>query len=57
MAMLMSLVTQIINWINTLFKKFLGDGGSDYSQYFMIGFMLLAAAKIFKIKLNVGGGK
>lgn len=55
----MDAVTGLLNkftgWIDKGFE-FFGLYTTKYSKYIVYAVLLLAASKIFKIKLNLGGG-
>jgi hypothetical protein len=58
----MGLVTQAMGWVNTLFAVFVpaasdSDGKSKFMKIGIIVVIGYLAAQIFRVKLNVGGGK
>lgn len=48
----MDIVNKIFGYLDKLLNEF-----DDYTGWFVIAFVLLAAGKVFKLKVNIGGGK
>lgn len=55
MDTLNGLMDKMTGWVDKVFE-FFGLYTSKYSKYIIYAVMLVAASKIFKIKLNLGGG-
>jgi hypothetical protein len=50
-----SLMGKLTGWVDKLFE-FFGLYTTKYSKYIVYAVLIVALSKIFKIKLNLGGG-
>lgn len=51
-----NIVNKLTGWVDKLFE-FFGLYTTKYSKYIVYAILLIAASKIFKIKLNLNTGK
>lgn len=48
--------TKLTGWVDQIFSIF-GTYSAKYSKWIVIGVLVLIASKMFKFKVNVGGGR
>lgn len=51
-----TVINKMMEWIDKLFAIF-GSYSGQYSKYIIWAVLLFIASRIFKIRLNLGGGR